>query len=118
MDKQYMCKVCGDTFEGSTKTGVGLCPEHMEMHNTGFIALIAIDPDQSALQNGKVKPSQAHRTGQVIHIKRTMIDKLLEMDEKTLAEPCLYVEEEMLDQFQEIFKMEPPKDRLHESELN
>ena len=92
MDKSYVtleeqvCVVCGATFDTGdllldtqlrqqfdmhTVTGWGLCETHQELHDKGFIALVAIDPTKSKRgRDGNVSAHDAYRTGHVIHVLR------------------------------------------------
>jgi len=81
-----LCIVCGkesetgsvlldrhlkNSLERHTCTGYGLCPEHQKLYNDGYIALVEVDPTKSKLGplEGELLPSNAHRTGGVIHLR-------------------------------------------------
>lgn len=53
-----------NTFEKYTTVGLGICPEHQKK---GFVVLVGAS---------EVTEDHAHRTGEVIHIKRDVFCKL------------------------------------------
>jgi hypothetical protein len=60
-----------ETFEHKTLTGWGLCEECKVQDDAGYVALVAVDPELSAPgANGNIKPEDAHRTGEVCHVRR------------------------------------------------
>ena len=92
-DKSYVtletnqCVVCGiefdtgsllldkrlkDRFDKHTCTGMGMCPEHQQLYDDGYIALVAIDEAASVTSANRstIKPEDAFRTGMVAHIKK------------------------------------------------
>jgi hypothetical protein len=95
--EQHVCLVCGkawDTgvvlmdpklrpvFESDhTPMGFGLCHEHEQKFKDGYVALVCIDPSKST-PTGKpgdapvLRPENAWRTGEVMHVKRTVWDRL------------------------------------------
>ena len=105
--ERQVCVVCGvaydtgnllldkrlrATLEHHTTTGWGLCTEHQRLFDEGFVALIECDPQRSGLsENGRLKPEQAHRTGQLAHLKRdvfaTMFDGKIASDQA-----CVFVD--------------------------
>jgi hypothetical protein len=84
--EQHACKVCCRTYDKGailldkrlrqsldrhTVTGWGLCPEHAQRFEDGFIALVEIDPARSTLSpDGTYRPQNAWRTGKTILLKR------------------------------------------------
>jgi hypothetical protein len=98
MDKSYVtmeqkaCMVCGrkydtgtiimdrrlrDSFERYTVTGWGLCQEHTQLYDNGYIALVGVDEAKSDKEpNGSIKPSGAFRTGEIAHLKREAAAKI------------------------------------------
>lgn len=103
-----VCLVCAETYETGailldrrlkasmerqTTTGWGLCPEHREMHENGFIALIECDPAKSGdpAAGAMVKPEDAYRTGAVAHMKREVFSQVFNF---AIAPdvPAIYVE--------------------------
>lgn len=83
--EQRICLVCGKpydtnsilmdkrlrpTLEHHTITGFGLCEEHAARYEEGFIALVACDPAKTRRNGrGNVDPEDAHRTGEVAHLR-------------------------------------------------
>ena len=82
--EQNVCPVCAKTFDTNalllnrrlhenmeryTVTGWSLCPEHQKLHDDGYVALVAIDPDHSALP---YKPDTVYRLGGIAHIRRSV----------------------------------------------
>lgn len=84
--EQHVCLVCAQPFdsgailiakrlnakgggnlENKTVTGWSLCPEHKELYEQGYLALVeARDNDGNAEQ---VQPADVYRLGRVVHIR-------------------------------------------------
>jgi len=118
--EQHVCLVCGQAYEtGSilldrrlraslvhhTVTGWGLCPAHQKLFDEGFVALVECDPARSAAPSadGRVKPEQAFRTGQVAHVKRHVFAGLFKA-EIAPDQPCVFVEPGLIDQLAAMVK--------------
>ncbi len=59
--------------EDKQVTGWGMCEEHAKLHDDGFVALVAIDENQSTHEEGKPNsyhPNDVYRTGPIAHLKR------------------------------------------------
>lgn len=81
---KHLCLVCTTPFdsgeillhkrlrdipEEQTYTGWGLCPEHQQLKDDGYVALVAIiDPGVGT----KVKPQDAVRTGSIVHVREAV----------------------------------------------
>jgi hypothetical protein len=105
--EQRICLVCGvafdtgallldkrlrQTLEHHTATGWGLCTEHQQRFDDGFVALVECDPARSQASVGDVmEPGQAFRTGQVAHVKRALFHELFAVTIKDNV-PIVYVE--------------------------
>lgn len=105
--EQRVCLVCGVAFDTGallldkrlraslhqhTTTGWGLCPEHQQRFDDGFVALVECDIARSSASVGDVlKPEDAYRTGQVAHVKRTLFHELFAVSIKDDV-PFVYVE--------------------------
>lgn len=90
--EQKVCAVCtqvydtdsllidrrlNDSLESKTVTGVGLCPEHEQAHNDGFVALVAIDEEKSEFGlDGQVNPAGAFYLGEYCLLKREAFDRV------------------------------------------
>jgi len=85
--ERHLCLVCGTEYETGailldrrlrasldrhTTTGWGLCSQHQQLFDDGFIALVECDPAKSGhpSSSDRLKPHQAYRTGRVAHLKR------------------------------------------------
>lgn len=106
--QRELCLVCGkeyDTgailldrrlqpkFDMYTTTGYGLCNEDKSKYEAGFIALVVVDKNKSiGSGDGKMKMEDAHRTGEVIHIKK---DALLRLFPQPVNTPMIFIEEEV-----------------------
>lgn len=110
--EQHMCAICGKTFdtgsilldkrlrkqfEHKTVTREGLCPEHQQFHDNGYITLIGIDPDKSVMHGENIKSENAYRTGKLAFFKRTVAKDVLNISSETLAGPYVFVEHALLD---------------------
>jgi hypothetical protein len=100
------CDVCGEEYvagilidkrlkkslERKTLTGRGICPEHQELLDKGFIALIGIISSKSDTNGKTMTHENAHRSGELIFLKeevaREMFDiqiqKIMHVDEKVI----------------------------------
>lgn len=90
--EQNVCLVCGkafdagtllmdsrmkDSLERNTVTDYGLCPEHKQKFDEGYVALVAADGSKSTLlPNGNMAPGGAYRTGEVMHMKFDVFDRI------------------------------------------
>jgi hypothetical protein len=92
--EQHVCIICGqpfdtgallldkrlqEKFEMKTVTGKGMCLEHQQKFDEGFLALVEIDPEKSKagiMYNGNMDPNKVWRTGVIIHIRRTVANEI------------------------------------------
>ncbi len=90
--EQHVCRICGTTFDSGailmdqrmrdkfemhTTTGYGICPECQARMDEGYIALVGcVDEKSPKLANGNIKPEDAHRTGDLIHIRSSVWDDI------------------------------------------
>ncbi|MGV7186984.1 ATPase [Xanthomonas axonopodis] len=113
--EQHVCLVCGSAFETGailldrrlraslerhTATGWGLCPEHQQLFDAGFVALVECDPQRSGSPaTDRVKPEQAYRTGRLAHLKREVFAEVfnVQIEDK---QPCVFVEPGVIEQLQ------------------
>jgi hypothetical protein len=84
---QRVCAVCGkhydtneslphsklpDVPEDVCALGYGIGHEHQKLKDNGFIALVECDPNKTPIAKDEmIKPSDAYRTGRIIHVKAT-----------------------------------------------
>lgn len=117
MDKNYVkmathvCPVCGvhhkdDTeilldrrlkeIKGDPVTGYGLCKEHKDLFEDGYIALVVADPKLSDMSDDdSLKIENAYRTGEVAHMKREAFEanfetKVPETQEMAYIDPEVF----------------------------
>jgi hypothetical protein len=116
MDKSHVslemkvCIVCGHkysagvliqknlrpTLERETVTGYGMCEEHQKLSDDGYLALVGIDPTKSEiLPNGNVKPEGVYRTGNVAHIRRTIMHQVIDAKLPD-GQEVVFVEDEVI----------------------
>lgn len=116
MDKSHVslemkvCIVCGHkysagvliqknlrpTLERETITGYGMCEEHQKLSDDGYLALVGIDPTKSEiLPNGNVKPEGVYRTGNVAHIRRTVMHQVIDAKLPD-GQEVVFVEDEVI----------------------
>lgn len=97
------CPVCGQEhpigvlihkrlkpIENQT-TEIRMCPEHQELADKGYVALVAVDPEKS-------KPEQGvfYRTGEVMHMADRMFKEMFPGMEYPEGLPVCHVEEEVI----------------------
>ena len=121
-DKSYVsiekkqCPICGtlhyvgilldrrlrNSMEQSTVTGYDLCPEHKELHESGYIAFIGVANNYHP-QDNKGHVSDAPRTGEYIHMRRELAKQMIpNMPDDHLAQPLVFIPQESIDQIKEI----------------
>lgn len=111
---QRICIVCGATYdsgeilvhkrlreikEDQRVTGFGLCKEHKELYDQGYVALVEVDPSKSTIENGRIAPSNAYRTGNVCHMKRDACFRVFGKDVDT---PAMFVEVGVIDELRKL----------------
>ena len=119
-DKSYVsieknqCPICGtlhdvgillgrrlkDSMEQCTVTGYDLCPEHKELHEKGFIALVvpAILPTDG-VTHLKVETA---RSGKYLHIKREVLKNIfVNVSAEHIKLPMLFIEEDAFNWFEQ-----------------
>lgn len=90
-----------NSLESKTLTGYGLCDEHSKLFEDGYIALIGIDESKSTVEtNGSILPHNAYRTGNVIHVKYSVLEGFFNVPiNKSL--PLIFVEDAVIDKLKE-----------------
>lgn len=115
--EQKQCIVCGivydsgavifdrrlkESMESHTITGTGLCLEHQELYNKGYIALVEATSD-SRIAN--IKSKDANRTGRICHLKREVADQIFNVPlPKNL--PMAFVEPGFIEKLQAMTRLE------------
>ncbi len=61
--------------EEATVTGYSLCPD-CKARSEEYIALVECDPTRSNVSVNKAKMQDVHRTGRLIHIRRSVAERL------------------------------------------
>lgn len=109
--EHHICPVCGEEFSTSAilinkrfrntldptvVTGLSLCPKHDQLHQDGFVAFVEVDETKSDVTK-KLTPTNAYRTGTIIHIKRGVARKIFTTDmHDHLDEPFVYCGSELV----------------------
>lgn len=99
-----------NSMEKYTITGTGLCPDHKDLYNKGFIALVGVDPVKSKMfeKTKTLKNEDAYRTGTVAHIKAKawcrITEEPIHRDSEGKMIPMYYVEEEVLTRLNQLAK--------------
>lgn len=116
--EQQVCLVCGLCFDTGailldrrlrasmarhTATGWGLCSDHRQLFDDGFVALVECDPLRSGAASGagRMKPEQAYRTGRCAHIKREAFARVFDV-RIAADQPCVFVEPGVIEQLQTV----------------
>jgi hypothetical protein len=65
-------------FEMHTVTGWALCTDCDKLFKDGYVALVGVDPTKSAgaMTGASMDPREAYRTGDVIHVRRTVFHQI------------------------------------------
>lgn len=86
-----------------TMTGYDLCKPCKEKFDEGYLALVVIDAEKSKPSiPGHLKIGEAYRTGEVIHLRRSIARKMFKglSDERAFV----YTDEEMSSKLKELAK--------------
>lgn len=99
--EQRVCPVCGVAFdtgsilldkrlkqsmERKTTTGWSFCPEHQARREEGYVALVEVDEAKSTRRpDGNFDPGDVWRTGQIVHVRRAVADRLFDVPVGDLA---------------------------------
>ena len=113
--EQACCPVCGklrdtgtilldkrlkDSMERYTVTGYDLCPEHKELHENGFIALVV--PATSPAEDVTHLKVETARSGKYLHIKREVLKNILvNVPAEHIELPMLFIEEDAFNWFEQ-----------------
>ena len=119
--EQHVCIVCGcpydtgsillnrrmtNTLEEHTVTGMGLCPEHLRMHNEGYVALVEAETPSDT---STVKEEDVSRTGRILHIRRTVARKMFNLAfEEDM--PMMWIEKRVFDMIEEMDRKRKAED--------
>lgn len=83
--------------EEKSVVGAGFCPEVQEKIDEGYQVLVGIDSSKSELQaDGTVKPSGAHRTGEVIYLKHKPFREMFQIDVDAEVPPMIFIDETII----------------------
>ena len=100
--EQHQCFICGtlyetgnilldkrlkDSMERYTVTGYGLCPEHQQLADSGYIALIVVQPDGTT------------RTGELVHVKREAAEQMFNQE---MPKDIAYIDQEIFSHLQQL----------------
>lgn len=67
-------------------TGYGVSPEEQKKLDKGYIILIGCDPEKTVMEsNGRITPENAHRTGEILYLKRVLADQIFDVQVKDIA---------------------------------
>lgn len=100
-------KRLANTLESQTVTGLALCPEHEKLHEEGYIALVAIDPDRSAKP---YTPGGVYRLGEVVHLRRSVWKGVFNCDPP--ESPMAFCDKDLVEKLQSM--MPPDEGEPHE----
>ncbi len=90
-----------DSLEPKTLTGYGLCDEHNKLFKDEYIALIGVDESKSTVEtNGNILPHNAYRTGNVIHVKYSVLEGFFNIPINPKL-PIIFVEDEVINKLKE-----------------
>ena len=115
--EQACCPVCGklhdtgailldrrlrDSMEQHTVTHYALCPEHLKLHEDGYIAFIGV-PNDYHPQDNKANVNDTPRTGDIVHIRRELAKQIIPaITDAHLALPFIFISQEGIDQIKEM----------------
>jgi hypothetical protein len=56
----------------------GLCPTHRQLKERNLIALVEVDPSKSMALMDEMRPENAHRTGLVVYLSRSIYNTIFQ----------------------------------------
>mgnify|MGYP000035305619 CR=1 FL=1 len=77
-------------------TGNDSCPECSGRLKEGYIALLGVDPERSVPDGNTLRPENAHRTGDLLWIKKDIAKNMFNM--KSVDTPFMFIEPEGIKQ--------------------
>ena len=124
--EQHICPVCGKTFDtgniimdkrlkesfdSKTVTGYGLCEEHEELFNQGYVALIEIDEKKSNLagKNKDIHSKDVYRTGNLAHIKIDIFRNIFSFSPPHRNQAYVFVEEGLIEKLKLLIEEDKQK---------
>lgn len=91
-------------FEQYTVTAMhGLCPACKAKNDEGYIALVETTSVPIPGQN-TIKAEEAHRTGRLLHIRRSAAAQIFDVPPETLNSPVIMIEPEVTDMLIKMMK--------------
>lgn len=95
------------TLDRNVVVGHGLCPEHQQKHDDGYVALVGCDPSKSTVgPDNRASPDEVWRTGSVAHLRRTAFEELFRQPHPVSKDgeplPVIFVEEAVITRLEEI----------------
>ena len=112
--EKKQCPICGtlhdvgilldkrlrDSMEQYTVTGYDLCPEHKELHEKGFIALVV--PAVSPAEDVTHLKVETARSGKYLHIKREVLKNILvNVPADAIELSMLFIDEDAFNWFEQ-----------------
>ena len=104
--EQYMCTVCGGSFDTGavlfgkeveeTESKLGLCAPHEKLHDAGYVAFVSVDPDRCASADNIIEPEAAFRTGDIAHVKRSIVKQITNIPSTYLRHPALFIDDQLM----------------------
>jgi hypothetical protein len=100
--EQHQCFICGtlyetgailldkrlrESMESNTVTGTGLCPEHQQLEDDGYVALIVVEDDRKT------------RTGELCHLKKEIAEQMFNQE---LTKGIAFIDKELFSKLQEM----------------
>ena len=122
--EQQVCIACGKRFDTGSillsrrldrdipravATGWGLCPEHRQKVDEGYVILVALDPAKSSIKESTetVRPADACRTGDMVYVKNAAFDRVFNVARP--QEGVAFVEPEVIAMLKQMAP--PPEDK-------
>jgi hypothetical protein len=111
--QQAVCPVCGKThdvgvlldkrlrnsLDRTTVTHYEMCPEHKELWQKGFVALVEADPEKSGItgegRNQTLTMENAYRTGRLAHLRMSAFKQMFNVDPPKGG--MLFIDPEVMD---------------------
>ena len=110
-----VCQVCGvEHMTGvllhkhlrpikNTVTHYEMCEEHQKLADDGYVAMVVIDEAASTIINDSVKPGEEYRTGEIIHARQKVLNRLLDVE---ITNKVIFIDDEVAEKFHKLQEME------------
>ena len=98
-----ICKICAEVYEDTNNSDLGLCPKHQKLHEDGYIAIIAVNPNTTEAKDQMVDSRHIQRTGRIATMTRNSAQLMFpHCLKENLQASHIFISDELMDQVEEL----------------